>query len=197
MASITTYDYLLRSCYSSNRSARKSITRAGLKTEDLIKADSGALKKVTQNLRDMEYTTDNGVSIYNNIKVFVESYNNLAESTDKASSAELSRIEKKLQKFVKANKDELEELGISISSSGKLSLKEDTLLSCKPKKIGKIFSSDNDFTKTTAKYATSISRIIKNLALSGNTAGKKTVETLSSLPVTPSTMTATKIDFKA
>lgn len=197
MASITTYDYLLRSCYSSNRSARKSVTRAGLKTEDLIKADSGALKKVAQNLRDMEYTTDNGVSIYNNIKVFVESYNNLAESTDKTSSAELSRMEKKLQKFVKANKDELEELGISISSSGKLSLKEDTLLSCKPKKIGKIFSSDNDFTKTTAKYATSISRIIKNLALSGNTAGKKTAETLSSLPVTPSTMTATKIDFKA
>lgn len=198
--SITTYDYLLRNCYSSNRSARKTITRSSQSSEDLVKADSDALKKVSKNLRDMEYTTDNGVGIYNNIKVFVESYNNLLSSTGKTTSSDLSRIEKQLAKFVKSNKDDLEELGISISSSGKLNLKEETLLSCKPNKIGKVFSADNDFTKTTSKYATKINRLMKAVSMSGNSVQKKTsatASTLSALPVTPSTMTSTKIDFKA
>lgn len=200
MASITTYDYLLRNCYSSNRSARKTVTRSSLNSDDLIKADSDALKKVSKNLRDMEYTTDNGVGIYNNIKVFVQSYNNLIESTGKTTSSELSRLEKKLTKFVKANKDELEELGINLASSGKLNLKEETLLECKPNKIGKVFSADSDFTKTISKHATSINRFMKTLSMSGNSVTKKnsaSATSLSALPVTPSTMTATKIDFKA
>lgn len=200
MASITTYDYLLRNCYSSNRSARKTVTRSSLNSDDLVKADSDALKKVSKNLRDMEYTTDNGVGIYNNIKVFVQSYNNLIESTGKTTSSELSRLEKKLTKFVKANKDELEELGINLASSGKLNLKEETLLECKPNKIGKVFSSDSDFTKTISKHATSINRFMKTLSMSGNSVTKKnsgSATSLSALPVTPSTMTATKIDFKA
>ena len=118
--SITSYDYLLRNCYSTNRNARKSFSRTTLKTDELVKADSSALKKIANNLRNMEYDGEHGKSIYNSLKVFTASYNNLIESTDKASSPQIERAMKKLKSYMKANKDDLEELGIKVSSSGKI-----------------------------------------------------------------------------
>ena len=56
---ITSYDYLLRQYYSSNRDARKTINRGAMKAEDLVRADSEALKKVARNLRTMDYGKDN------------------------------------------------------------------------------------------------------------------------------------------
>lgn len=194
--SISSYDFLLRNCYSSNRSARKAFSRATLKTEDLIQADSDALKKVSRNLRGLEYSSDNGVNIYNNIKAFVESYNNLMESSDKSASSELERAEKKLKKLIKDNKDGLEELGIKVSSSGKLSIDETTLLSTSPKKVGKFFSSSNDFSGNVTKYVTRVSRIAKTLVQSAASV-KSTADTTENLPVTTSMMTANAIDYKA
>lgn len=202
MASITnttikSYDYLLRNCYSSNRNARKAFGRVTMKTTDLIQADANALKKAANNLKELEYDSDNGTNIYNNIKAFVESYNNLFDSSGKSSSAELTRAEKKLKNFVKEHKDDLEELGVKVSSSGKITLKESTLLSSSPSKVGKIFSDSSDFTSTVAKYATKISRISKNLLRSGSSANPSTATTTSDLPVTTSIMTANAIDYKA
>lgn len=205
MASITntnisSYDFLLRQCYSSNRSARKAYARSTMKAEDLINADSAALKKAIRNLKDMEYNTDNGVNIYNNVKAFVESYNNLYDSTDKlSSSAELSRAGKKLKDYIKENKDELEELGIKVSSSGKLTLDKKDLLSCSAKKVGKFFSEDNEFSGEVSKYVTRINRHLKNYMLSANSNNKKTTTNpLENLPITTtSTMSATSIDIQA
>ena len=77
MSTITNYDYLLRNYYSSNRLARKSYNRVNMKSSELASADSAAIKKVAKTLKDMEYNSDNGVSIYNNVKAFVDTYNNL------------------------------------------------------------------------------------------------------------------------
>lgn len=202
MASITSttinsYDYLLRNCYSSNRNARKSFGRVTMKTTDLIQADANALKKAANNLKELEYDSDNGTNIYNNIKAFVESYNNLFDSSSKSSSAELTRAEKKLKNFVKEYKDDLEELGVKVSSSGKITLKESTLLSSSPSKVGKMFSDSSDFTGTVVKYATKISRISRNLLRSGSSVNQSTVTTTTDLPVTTSIMTANAIDYKA
>lgn len=205
MASITntnisSYDFLLRQCYSSNRNARKAYARTTMKSEELIEADSAALKKAIRNLKDMDYSSDNGVNIYNNVKAFVESYNNLYDSTEKfsTSSAELSRAEKKLKDYIKKNKDELEELGIKVSSSGKLTLDKEDLLSCSTKKVGKFFSDDNKFSGEVSKYVTRINRYLKNYTLSANSNNKQTTSNpLENLPVTTSTMSAASIDIQA
>ena len=205
MASITntnisSYDFLLRQCYSSNRNARKAYARGTMKAEDLINADSAALKKAARNLKDMEYSKDNGVNIYNNVKAFVESYNNLFESTDKLSapSPELARAEKKLKDYIKNNKDALEDIGIKVSSSGKLEVDKEDLLSCSASKIGKFFSDDNEFSGDVTKYVTRINRYLKNYMLSGNSNNKKTAANpLENLPVTTSLMNSTSIDIQA
>lgn len=196
--SITSYDYLLRNCYSANRGARKSFGRTTLKTDELIKADSSALKKITNTLRNMEYDGEHGKSIYNSLKVFTASYNNLLESTDKASSPQIDRAMKKLKNFVKENKEDLEELGIKVSSSGKITLKDSELLATNASKIGKIFSSSGNFTSTIAQYATKINRYARTMQRTGSSANKAAADTPAAPPVTTaSVMAANTIDYQA
>lgn len=198
---ITSYDYLLRQYYSSNRDARKTINRGAIKTEDLVRADSEALKKVARNLRTMDYGKDNGVNVYNNVKAFVESYNNLFDSTDKlSSSSQLTRAEKKLKNYIKANKSALEDIGIKVTSSGKLKLDKTDLLSSSAAKVKKVLSDKSEFTGMVTKYATQISRFARNLRLSSNSAQKKKTtptNSIPNLPVTTQTMTSNAIDYKA
>lgn len=198
---ITNYDYLLRQCYSSNRDARKTITRGTMKAEDLAKADSEALKKAARNLRTMEYSKENGTNVYNNVKAFIESYNNLFDSTDKISySSELTRAEKKLKNYIKENKSALEDIGIKVTSSGKLKLDKTKLLSSNSSKVKKVLSDKSEFTGTVVKYATRINRFAKNLHLPATSAAKKNTTPANpsaDLPVTTQTMTANAIDFKA
>lgn len=197
---ISSYDFLLRQCYSSNRDARKAYARTTMKAEDLVTADSSALRKAIRNLKDMEYSSDNGVNIYNNVKAFVDSYNNLYDSSNSFStaSAEFSRTEKKLKNYIKENKDELEKLGIKVSSSGKLTLDKEDLLSCSAKKVGKFFSDDNEFSGQVSKYMTRISRQMKNHMLSATSANKKaTANPLESLPVTTQAVSPASIDVQA
>lgn len=203
MASITnttisSYDFLLRQCYSSNRNARKAYARTTMNSEDLITADSSALKKAIRNLKDMEYSSDNGINIYNNVKAFVDSYNNLYDSSSKfsAASAELERTEKKLKNYIKENKEELEKLGIKVSSSGKLTLDKEDLLSCSAKKVGKFFSDDNAFSGQVAKYMTRINRQM-NICMSSGNPTKKTDNPLENLPVTTQTISPASIDVQA
>ena len=197
---ISSYDYLLRQCYSSNRSARKSYGRSTLSADDLVRADSDALKKVTRNLKDMEYSTDNGSNIYNNVKAFIESYNNLFDSSDKVtSSADLTRAEKKLKNFIKNNRSSLEEIGIKVSSSGKLTMDKETLVTTSPSKLKKFFSDGSEFTSNVIKHSTRIGRISKTLLRSGNSQTKKAADASNPPVDNPviAAMTANSIDFRA
>lgn len=199
---ISSYDFLLRQCYSTNRNARKPFARSTMEAHDLVNADSTAIKRAARNLKEMEYSTDNGMNIYNNIKAFVESYNNLFDSSDKIkSSDELTRAEKKLKNYIKDNKDALEELGIKVSSNGKLTVDKETLLTTTASKIGKFFSEKNDFTDKVSQLATKISRIAKNMLRSGNSQTKKatgdTADSTASLLGQPTKIFSNTIDYKA
>lgn len=198
---ISSYDYLLRQCYSSNRNARKAFARSTMNAIDLLDADSSALKKAAKNLRGMEYSSENGVNIYNNIKAFVESYNNLSDSSDKYNASdELTRAQKKLKNLIKDNKDALEDIGIKVSSSGKLTVDKETLLTTSASKVGKVFSDKNEFSSNFVKHVTRIGRITKNLIHTGNSQMNKKSDsgnTIGNLPVTTASMTSNAIDFKA
>ncbi|MCD7826638.1 MAG: hypothetical protein LUH14_11865 [Clostridiaceae bacterium] len=175
-ASNTNYDALLKCFYSSNRSARVSYTRPTLNTTELVKADSEAMHKIAKNLRDLEYSTDNGTAIYNNVKALVETYNNLVDSTDEINSSKITRLQKNLSNTLKDYKDDLEDIGIKVTSSGKLELDKSTLLSTSASKIGKVLS-DSQFTERTISYTKRINRIADNLLHTGSSAGKTTVQT--------------------
>ena len=150
---VSNYSYMLNHYYSKNRDAAKKIHRANMKDEVLVTADSHALSKVAKGLRDLDYTSDNGVGIYNNVKAFIETYNNFIGSSSGSLDRKISHTRKLLTKAVKENSEELEAVGITILSSGKLSLNKTELAKCSSSKVKKIFSEDSDLTKKIKFYA--------------------------------------------
>lgn len=147
------YDYYLRSIYSSNRDARKAGNRASIKNKDLVQADSDAMKKIAEKLRSIGYSSDNATEVLNNVKLFIETYNNLVDSTGSSDAESITKLKKQITNFTKENKTELEELGISINSSGKLSLDKTKFGSCSPSKIERFFGSDSGYMDTIRSYS--------------------------------------------
>ncbi len=147
------YDYYLRNAYSSNRFARKSENRPNMKNKDLIQADSDAIKKIIKKMRDLEYSSDNASEILTNTKMFIETYNNLIESTGKSDSDLINKLKSKITQFSKNNKDELESLGITIGASGKLSLDKTQFGKCSPSKIERFFGNESEFMDTIRSYS--------------------------------------------
>lgn len=161
------YNMILRDYYSGYREATKTSSRLTMGNNQLIKADSKAMQKISSALKDMEYSTDTGTDIYRNVKAFVEAYNNLAASTDKSDEYSISNPTKLLKKLTKEEKESLSEIGITITASGKLEMKEETFLEATPKKIASVFSQDSSFTQKVKQYAGKIynaSRHINTMA---------------------------------
>lgn len=155
-SSSSSYNFILRNYYSKNRDASKKVMRGNIDDKLLITADSDALSKISKALRNIEYSSDNGVGIYNNVKAFVDTYNNLEASSGSAISYDITHPAKLLKSLVKSKASELEDIGISVSASGKLSLKKEELLKSSPYKISKIFSSDSEFTQKVKYYSSKI-----------------------------------------
>ncbi len=150
---VMSYDFCIRNYYSQNRDAYKETFRTNAKKGTLMKADSSALSKIAKALRDLDYSEDNGENIYNNVKAFVNTYNNLISSTSSSDNANISRNQSLLKKYTKENSEELEKIGITVSSSGKLELDKETLLKCKPAKVGKILAKDSEYMNNVKFYA--------------------------------------------
>ncbi|MDE6850866.1 MAG: hypothetical protein K2J67_00035 [Lachnospiraceae bacterium] len=157
------YDYYLRNAYSSNRFARKSENRPTMQNKDLIQADSDAVRKITEKLRDLEYSSDNASEILTNVKMFVETYNNLVESTGSSDSDSIYKLKSKITQLSKNNKDELESLGFTLSASGKISLDKSKFGECSPSKIERFFGKDSEFMDTVRNYSIQAKRSARRL----------------------------------
>lgn len=157
------YDYYLRNLYSSNRFARKAENRPTLGNKDLIQADSDATRKITEKLRDLEYSSDNASEVLTNVKLFVQTYNNLVESTGSSDSDNINKLKRQITQLTKDNKDELESLGITISSNGKLSLDKSKFGECSPSKIQRFFGKDSEFMTSIRSYSQQTKRAARRL----------------------------------
>lgn len=197
--SIPSYDFLLRGFYSSNRYARKSYNRASISSPELASVDSEALKKISENLRKLDYDnteTSNGEIIFNNVKAFVATYNNLITSSDACDSDKLDRMMKKFKNYIKENKSNLEEIGISYTSSGKLTLDEDDLKSSSLKKVKNLFSQNSDFTSTIADFSKKIFRITKTVIIEAAREKDKDNSDTSANPFSDLVQTVNQMDAK-
>ena len=157
------YDYYLRSIYSSNRDARKSGNRSGIKNKDLIQADSDAMKKISEKLRSIDYSSDNATEILNNVKLFVETYNNLMDSTSSSDVENITKLKKQISNFTKENKDELEELGLSIKANGQLNFDKSKFGNCSPSKIKRFFGSDSEYMSKIRSYSLQTKRAARRV----------------------------------
>ena len=101
------YDYFRRMIYSSNRLARKEETRASLDKKSLMLADTSAIQKISKQLRELEYDTDHGTGLYNGVKLYVETYNNLIESASSSDDSNIATLKKQITNLTKQEKDNL------------------------------------------------------------------------------------------
>lgn len=154
------YDYYLRNIYSSNRFARKSENRTSLKPTELVQADSDAIQKISDKLRDLEYSSDTADDIYTNVKAFIETYNNLISSTNSGSN-QISRIKSQITSLTKEQKDDLESMGISIGANGKLTMDKTEFGKCSASKIERFFGKDSEYTAKLKTYAQKAKRIAR------------------------------------
>lgn len=180
MSTSINYDYYLRNLYSSNRFARKPENRTTLKNKDLIQADSDAVKKITEKLKDLDYSSDNASEVLTDVKMFVETYNNLVESTGSSDSDSINKLKRQITQLTKENKDELESLGISINSTGKLSLDKSKFGECSPSKIERFFGKDSEFINSIRSYShlakRSARRLVEDQTEELNQSQKKTTD---------------------
>ena len=161
-----TYDTLLKNYYSKKQDARRDVSRSNYSKNELAEFDSNAVAKAAKSFRDMEYSTKNGTNVYNNIKAFVTSYNNLVGSLEGSSDYSLTRNAKLLKNVLKDNKDALSEIGIDITSSGKLNINKTTLADTNPNKIKRLFGEDSDLPNKLRFYANKIYKSVSSINLS-------------------------------
>lgn len=161
-----TYDSLLKNYYSKKQDARREISRANYTKNELAEYDSNAVAKAAKSFRDMEYSSDNGTNVYNNIKAFVTTYNNLVSSLENSPEYSLSRNVKLLKNALKDNKDALSEIGIEITSSGKININKQTLAESNPKKIKRLLGEDSELPNKLRFYANKIYKNAHNINIS-------------------------------
>lgn len=140
--------YYLRNFYAFNREAIKVSTRSNYSTGELSYEDSRALHRAAKALDKFSFDeNENSDNIKSSIKALIDTYNNSLDSTEKNTSSDMKRYASRLKSLTKKYSDELEEIGVSIKSNGKLSYNDNLLKSADIDKVKEVFGKDSGFTK--------------------------------------------------
>lgn len=147
-------NYFLNNFYENNRSASKSSGRSDYTKLELSYEDSRALTRAAKRLLKNDYGSDTDEkdtaisdTTRSALTAFVDTYNNTVDSSKTSTDHDTKYQLKKMKAYLHKYSDELEHIGISMESDGKLKINEDLLKTAKNSKVRKIFSSDQEFSK--------------------------------------------------
>ena len=160
MSSVPSISFLYNRFYSSNRDMRLSSTRDNSTNHDVVSADTTALSKALDAIDDLDFEdkeADNTKKIYNTIMSFVDTYNNAIDSAGDSETRGVSSKVGKMKDALKKYSKELDEIGITLKNSGKLSVDKSELKTATLTKVKKVFSKD------ASEFSADIRKINKNL----------------------------------
>ena len=147
-------NYFLNNFYENNRSISKSSGRSDYTKLELSYEDSRALTRAAKRLLKNDYGSDTDEkdtaisdTTRSALTAFVDTYNNTVDSSKTSTDHDTKYQLKKMKAYLHKYSDELEHIGISMESDGKLKINEDLLKTAKNSKVRKIFSSDQEFSK--------------------------------------------------
>lgn len=147
-------NYFLNNFYENNRSVSKSSGRSDYTKLELSYEDSRALTRAAKRLLKNDYGSDTDEkdtaisdTTRSALTAFVDTYNNTVDSSKTSTDHDTKYQLKKMKAYLHKYSDELEHIGISMESDGKLKINEDLLKTAKNAKVRKIFSSDQEFSK--------------------------------------------------
>lgn len=147
-------NYFLNNFYENNRSVSKSSGRSDYTKLEFSYEDSRALTRAAKRLLKNDYGSDTDEkdtaisdTTRSALTAFVDTYNNTVDSSKTSTDHDTKYQLKKMKAYLHKYSDELEHIGISMESDGKLKINEDLLKTAKNSKVRKIFSSDQEFSK--------------------------------------------------
>lgn len=147
-------NYFLNNFYENNRSVSKSSGRGDYTKLELSYEDSRALTRAAKRLLKNDYGSDTDEkdtaisdTTRSALTAFVDTYNNTVDSSKTSTDHDTKYQLKKMKAYLHKYSDELEHIGISMESDGKLKINKDLLKTAKNSKVRKIFSSDQEFSK--------------------------------------------------
>lgn len=156
----------LRNLYGEYKDYISGSKRSQADKAAVISADSLALTKGVKLMNKLDYGTKasddelDDTLFGNNLKAFVDTYNNTINS---ASSSDLKDIKKLVSKLKGIGEDyqkELSKLGISIDDDGYMTIASTAVETLDNSKFEKIFGKDSEFTSTIRSLAKKIYRHI-------------------------------------
>ena len=146
-----------RNFYSGNENARREESRSAMTKGSLVHADTKALTRAINTFSSIYSSEDlSGKNIYNAIQAFGDTYNNAISSGSNTDDIRAKRLMKNIKSLSSSEKSSLEEIGITVKSSGKLSIDKDKLAKASPNKVKKIFGEDSEFLKKLKEYSRSL-----------------------------------------
>lgn len=158
-------DFYLRNFYGQSREYRTGTTRSGAEKHTLARADAQALKKA---LREIGDTTKEEEDVAVEVSAFIQTYNNLMESTEDIDDSEIKSLRKKIKSLTKKAAADLDNIGITVSESGELKVRDSRLKGASYGSLMKVFGEESTFKKKITSYQ-------KRLSSAAETFGNKEV----------------------
>lgn len=144
--------YYLRRFYSANTDAKTSASRKQYSNTALSNADARALRRAIKNLGSFTYDDDNSTNIRNSVSAFIDTYNNLLDSSGSSEDRRMQQTYKSMKKLTSEYADELDKIGITVSKDGTLKKRTDLFANADISKFEKLFSKDTDYMQRISAY---------------------------------------------
>ncbi len=161
-------DFFMRNFYKENRSAIKSSDRNNFSNIELSYEDSRALSRAARRLMKNDYgtsedeDTDIDDTTRSSIEAFVNVYNNALKTGKDTTDHDTEHYLRQLKTLTKKNADDLAEIGITLEKDGSLSINDELLKMADTSKVRKVFSTENDFTKTVWNLSKKLNISVQN-----------------------------------
>ena len=121
-------NYFMNNFYASNRSVIKTSGRSDYTKLELSYEDSRALTRAAKRLLKNDYGSDTDEkdeaisdTTRSALTAFIDTYNNTVDSSKTSTDHDTKYQLKKMKAFLSKHSDDLEHIGVSLESSGKLS----------------------------------------------------------------------------
>lgn len=145
--------YYMRRLYADNAAAKTDSSRALMRKSTLSYADSHALRRAIKNLGSFSYDDDHSTDIRNSVSAFVNTYNNLLDSSGTSSDNELQKSCKGLKKLTQEYADDLNKIGITVNKDGTLKTRTDLFANADISKFKELFSKDSKYMQRVSSYS--------------------------------------------
>lgn len=148
-----TSSYYLRNFYTQNRDARTASKRADFSNSELSQADATALRRAVKNLGSFEYNDSEMTNIRASVHAYINTYNNLVNSTNGSEDRSIGRNRNQLTTLTNEYSNELDKAGITVNSNGTLTARDMFSSSDNKTQLKKLFSEDSDFMQNASACA--------------------------------------------